>query len=68
MSHTMDLANILVCKDCRVSPPNIVEDYKAGDLVCGDCGLVFPMRIIDQRQEWRTFADATNSVNMERTG
>jgi transcription initiation factor TFIIB len=39
-------------------PPNIVEDYKAGDLICGDCGLVFPMRIIDMRSEWRNFAQA----------
>ena len=44
--NNIDLNYRLVCKDCKVAPPNIVEDYKSGDLICGDCGLVFPMRIV----------------------
>lgn len=55
MSQTIDLNYRLMCKYCRKAPPNIVEDHKAGDLVCGDCGLVFPMRIIDTSSEWRNF-------------
>ena len=55
-SNNIDLNYRLICKDCKVYPPNIVEDYKAGDLLCGDCGLVFPMRIIDTHSEWRNFS------------
>lgn len=47
----------LICPDCRVSPPQIVEEFASGDLVCGDCGLVLGDRIIDTRSEWRTFAN-----------
>lgn len=56
-TDNIDLNYRLVCKDCKKSPPNIIEDYKCGDLICGDCGLVFPMRIIDTRSEWRTFSN-----------
>ncbi|ORX44771.1 cyclin-like protein [Hesseltinella vesiculosa] len=47
----------LICPDCRVNPPQIVEEFASGDLVCGDCGLVLGDRIIDTRSEWRTFAN-----------
>ncbi|KAI7903985.1 cyclin-like protein [Cokeromyces recurvatus] len=47
----------LICPDCRVDPPQIVEEFASGDLVCGDCGLVLGDRIIDTRSEWRTFAN-----------
>jgi transcription initiation factor TFIIB len=30
-------------------------------MICGNCGLVFPMRIIDTRSEWRTFANDSSS-------
>ena len=46
----------LVCRDCKDQVPNIVEDFSAGDLICGNCGLVLGNRIIDTRSEWRTFA------------
>lgn len=59
---SMDLNFRLICKDCRKRPPSIVEDYKAGDLICGDCGLVFPMRIIDTRSEWRNFSNDTGAA------
>jgi transcription initiation factor TFIIB len=55
---SVDRSYTLVCKDCKVSPPNVVEDFSAGDLVCGDCGLVLGNRIIDTRSEWRTFANS----------
>ncbi|KAI9025320.1 cyclin-like protein [Phycomyces nitens] len=47
----------LICPDCRVDPPQIVEEFASGDLVCGECGLVLGDRIIDTRSEWRTFAN-----------
>jgi transcription initiation factor TFIIB len=55
--ETIDLNYRLVCKDCKKIPANIVENYKEGDYVCGDCGLVLPMRIIDSHSEWRNFAN-----------
>jgi len=47
----LDLAVRLMCPDCRNPEPNIVENYSAGDLICGDCGLVLGDRIIDTRSE-----------------
>ena len=54
----------LVCPDCRVHPPQIVEEFASGDLVCGDCGLVLGDRIIDTRSEWRTFANDEGDVSL----
>ncbi|EJF57224.1 hypothetical protein BD309DRAFT_863060 [Dichomitus squalens] len=50
-----DLAVRLICRDCQEYPPNIVEEFRDGDLVCGSCGLVLSDRIIDTRSEWREF-------------
>ena len=45
------------CPDCNEFPPNIVEEFSSGDMVCGSCGLVIGDKIIDTRSEWRTFAN-----------
>lgn len=47
----------LICKDCKEFPPNLVEEFASGDMVCGSCGLVLGDRIIDTRSEWRTFSN-----------
>ncbi|KAK4226683.1 cyclin-like protein [Podospora fimiseda] len=52
-----DLNNILMCKDCKEVPPNLVEEFSNGDMVCGSCGIVIGARIIDTRSEWRTFSN-----------
>jgi transcription initiation factor TFIIB len=52
-----DLSNILMCPDCREMPPNLVEEFSNGDMVCDSCGLVVGERIIDTRSEWRTFSN-----------
>ncbi|UZJ56794.1 hypothetical protein CBS101457_006114 [Exobasidium rhododendri] len=52
-----DLSLRLLCPDCKVDPPNLVEEFASGDVVCGDCGLVVGDKIIDTRSEWRTFAN-----------
>ncbi|KAM0283149.1 hypothetical protein ACHAQH_002630 [Verticillium albo-atrum] len=52
-----DLNIIVECPDCREQPPNLVEEFSSGDMVCGSCGLVVGERIIDTRSEWRTFAN-----------
>jgi transcription initiation factor TFIIB len=54
-----DLNRILICKDCKEDPPNLIEEYSSGDMVCGSCGLVLD-RIIDTRSEWRTFSGDDN--------
>lgn len=47
----------MMCKDCREYPPNLVEEFSSGDMVCGTCGLVLGDRIVDTRSEWRTFSN-----------
>lgn len=47
----------MMCKDCKESPPNLVEEFSSGDMVCGSCGLVLGDRIVDTRSEWRTFSN-----------
>lgn len=54
----IDLNLRLFCKDCKDPIPNIVEDFAAGDMICGNCGLVLGNRIIDTRSEWRTFSNS----------
>ncbi|KOS16666.1 Transcription initiation factor IIB [Escovopsis weberi] len=52
-----DLNNVLCCPDCREYPPNLIEEFSSGDMVCQSCGVVVGTRIIDTRSEWRTFAN-----------
>ncbi|CAO2647892.1 Nn.00g088140.m01.CDS01 [Neocucurbitaria sp. VM-36] len=52
-----DLNVILMCPDCKESPPVIVEEFSSGDTICGSCGRVLADRIIDTRSEWRTFSN-----------
>ena len=50
--YAPDLAVRLICPDCQERPPNIVEEYSSGDLVCGSCGLVLDDKVIDGGSEW----------------
>lgn len=47
----------MICPECKESPPNLVEEFSSGDMVCGSCGLVLGDRIVDTRSEWRTFSN-----------
>jgi transcription initiation factor TFIIB len=47
----------VMCKDCKEFPPNLVEEFSSGDMVCASCGLVLGDRIVDTRSEWRTFSN-----------
>lgn len=38
-------------------PPNLIEDFSAGDTICASCGRVLGERAIDTRSEWRTFSN-----------
>lgn len=57
-----------ICPNCRTDPPNIVEEYAKGDLVCADCGTILGDRIVDTRSEWRTFAGDENGDDPSRVG
>jgi transcription initiation factor TFIIB len=52
-----DLNELLICPDCDERPPNLVEEFSAGDTVCASCGRVLSQRGIDTRSEWRTFSN-----------
>ena len=58
--------NILKCE----SHPDafLIEDHRAGDMICSQCGLVVGDRIIDVGSEWRTFANDKESTDMTRVG
>ena len=43
----------IVCSECKST--NIVRDITAGELVCGDCGLVIQENILDRGAEWKAF-------------
>ena len=47
----------VMCPDCKEVPPNLVEEFSSGDMVCDSCGLVLGDKIIDTRSEWRTFSN-----------
>ncbi|KAF1812823.1 cyclin-like protein [Eremomyces bilateralis CBS 781.70] len=51
----------MMCPECKEFPPNIVEEFSAGDLICGSCGLVLQDRVVDTRSEWRTFTNDNDS-------
>ena len=59
----------MMCRDCKEYPPNLVEEFSSGDMVCGSCGLVLGDRIVDTRSEWRTFSnDDQGSDDPSRVG
>lgn len=54
---------------CESHPDAIlIEDHRAGDMICSQCGLVVGDRIIDVGSEWRTFANDKESTDMTRVG
>ena len=47
----------------------LIEDYRAGDQICSDCGLVVGDRVIDVGSKWRTFSrEADADPDAEATG
>lgn len=59
----------LVCPDCKTYPPDLIERFSEGDIVCGTCGLVLSDRVVDTRSEWRTFSnDDQNGDDPSRVG
>eukprot|EP00771_Trimastix_marina_P000752 gnl/Trimastix_PCT/1782.p1 GENE.gnl/Trimastix_PCT/1782~~gnl/Trimastix_PCT/1782.p1 ORF type:complete len:326 (-),score=73.67 gnl/Trimastix_PCT/1782:112-1089(-) len=53
--------NTVFCPDCRNHTPDIIEDFRNGDLICNHCGLILGDRIVDTHSEWRTFSNDSHS-------
>ena len=51
----------------RCSGNNIVHDYKAGDIICRDCGEVLSDRVIDEGNEVKHYADDDDPHKVSRT-
>ena len=54
-----------ICPECHGF--NLVTDYKHGELVCKDCGLVINDELLDTGPEWRAF-DEEQKSKRSRTG
>uniref|UniRef100_A0A9J2PQC3 Transcription initiation factor IIB n=2 Tax=Ascaris TaxID=6251 RepID=A0A9J2PQC3_ASCLU len=54
---------------CESHPyANLVEDHRAGDLICPECGLVVGDRIVDVGTEWRSFSGEKSGIDPSRVG
>jgi len=54
------------CKEHPTAP--LIEDYRAGDQICSQCGLVVGDRVIDVGSEWRTFSNEKANADPSRVG
>ncbi|KAJ6300429.1 hypothetical protein OIU76_021260, partial [Salix suchowensis] len=55
------------CSDCK-RYTEVVSDHSAGDTVCSECGLVLESHSIDERSEWRIFANESGDNDPVRVG
>ncbi|KAA0199169.1 hypothetical protein HAZT_HAZT005008 [Hyalella azteca] len=46
----------------------LIEDHRAGDQICSECGLVVGDRVIDVGSEWRTFNNEKANGDPSRVG
>lgn len=54
---------------CRYHPAApLIEDYRAGDQICSECGLVVGDRVVDVGSEWRTFSSEKGGEDKSRVG
>jgi len=54
---------------CRSHPDApMIEDHRAGDMICSECGLVVGDRVIDVGSEWRTFSNDKGGEDRSRVG
>ncbi|KAF6214437.1 hypothetical protein GE061_009180 [Apolygus lucorum] len=56
-----------ICCNAHPDAP-LIEDYRAGDQICSECGLVVGDRVIDVGSEWRTFSNEKSGVDPSRVG
>uniref|UniRef100_A0A6N2N8E1 TFIIB-type domain-containing protein n=1 Tax=Salix viminalis TaxID=40686 RepID=A0A6N2N8E1_SALVM len=55
------------CSDCN-RYTEVVSDHSAGDTVCSECGLVLESHSIDEKSEWRIFANESGDNDPVRVG
>src|SRR5437016_13464838 len=55
-----------LCHLCK-SDNAIITDPKSGEIICSRCGMVVSDKLLEKRQEWRTFA-IDESEDRTRTG
>ncbi|XWS40982.1 hypothetical protein CRYUN_Cryun17cG0041900 [Craigia yunnanensis] len=55
------------CLDCQRNT-EIILDYRAGDKICSECGLVLEFDHIDETPEWRNFPDSNENRGQNRVG
>lgn len=55
------------CSDCK-RVTEVVLDHAAGDAVCSECGLVLESHSVDEKSEWRTFANESGDTDPARVG
>jgi len=54
--------------ECNYHPgAPLIEDHRAGDQICSECGLVVGDRVIDVGSEWRSFSNGDNGKEAERS-
>jgi len=63
--NTGEVDEVVRCPECNSA--HLVRDYKRGEFVCEECGLVLDDQAIDQGPEWRAF-DAEQGEKRARTG
>ncbi|PIO74888.1 TFIIB zinc-binding protein, partial [Teladorsagia circumcincta] len=55
--------------ECPIHPNvHLVEDHRAGDVVCPECGLVVGDRLVDVGTEWRSFSNERSGADPSRVG
>lgn len=54
------------CFGC--SSQDMDVDYKAGDVICGQCGIVQADRLLDQRDETRIYEDDNGQSSSRTSG
>ena len=58
--------NRVACHEHPYEP--LIEDYRAGDMICSACGLVVGDRVVDVGSEWRTFSNEKSNADPSRVG
>lgn len=54
--------------ECSYHPgAPLIEDHRAGDQICSECGLVVGDRVIDVGSEWRSFSNGDNGKEGDRS-
>lgn len=69
MLAVMDISSYYIGVTCFNCSSNEIEvDYKAGDVICGQCGVVQTSRLIDQGNEVRSYEDDDGRTTSRTSG